>query len=136
MHKVLVFGRDGQLASELLPRLASRPHFRTSSIEQPDIDLARRGAAGDLILSERPSLVINTAAYTAVDRAESERDLAFAVNADAVGEMAQNCARIGAVLVHISTDYVFDGKSSTPYTESSPIGPLSVYGESKARGEA
>jgi len=135
MRDVLVFGRYGQLASELLPRLAARPAYRTRSIARSEIDLGQPAAARDLVLSERPWLVVNTAAYTAVDRAESERNLAFAVNADAPAAIAQACKQVGAIFVHISTDYVFDGKASIAYTETDQIGPINVYGESKAKGE-
>src|SRR5258706_6679688 len=136
MRDILVFGRHGQLASELLPRLAGRSMYRTRSIEKSEIDLTRPDAARPLVLSVRPWLVINSAAYTAVDRAESERNLAFAINADAPGAIAQACKQVGAVLVHLSTDYVFDGKTSTAYTETDQIRPINVYGESKAQGEA
>jgi dTDP-4-dehydrorhamnose reductase len=136
MRDILVFGRHGQLASELLPRLAGRSMYRTRSIAKSEIDLTRPDAARALVLSVRPWLVINSAAYTAVDRAESERYLAFAINADAPGAIAQACKQVGAVLVHLSTDYVFDGKTSTAYTETDQIGPINVYGESKAQGEA
>ncbi len=110
--------------------------YRTRSIAKSEIDLTRPDAARPLVLSVRPWLVINSAAYTAVDRAESERNLAFAINADAPGAIAQACKQVGAVLVHLSTDYVFDGKTSTAYTETDQIRPINVYGESKAQGEA
>ncbi len=136
MRDILVFGRHGQLASELLPLLAERPEYRLRSVAKSEIDLGRPAAARDLILAERPWLVVNTAAYTAVDRAEAEPDLARAVNADAPGAMAQACADVGAILIHISTDYVFNGTASSAYRESDPIGPINVYGRSKAEGEA
>jgi dTDP-4-dehydrorhamnose reductase len=136
MRDILVFGRHGQLASELLPLLAENTGYRTRSVAKSEIDLSQPAAAYDLVVAERPWLVINTAAYTAVDRAEAERDVAFAVNADAPGAIARACKQVGAVLVHISTDYVFDGKASTAYTETDPIAPINVYGESKAKGEA
>ena len=83
----------------------------------------------------RPSIVVNAAAYTAVDRAESEREQAFAINAVGPGVLAEQAKRIGALLVHYSTDYVFDGRSHVPYSEDSPTSPLSVYGASKLEGE-
>jgi dTDP-4-dehydrorhamnose reductase len=85
--------------------------------------------------AERPWLVVNTTAYTAVDGAVSERNLAFAVNADAPAAIAQACKQVGAIFVHASTDYVFDGTASIAYTETDPIGAINVYGESKAKGE-
>jgi dTDP-4-dehydrorhamnose reductase len=84
----------------------------------------------------RPAVVINAAAYTAVDRAETEAELAFAVNAAAPAYLARRCAREGIPLIHISTDYVFDGRKGSPYVEEDPIAPLSVYGRSKAEGES
>jgi dTDP-4-dehydrorhamnose reductase len=135
MRDVLVFGRHGQVASALLPMLAKRAAYRSRSVARPELDLAHPAAAHDLILSERPWLVINAAAYTAVDRAESESDVAFAVNAEAPGAIAQACHAVGAALVHVSTDYVFDGKASTPYTEADAVGPINVYGRSKLEGE-
>ena len=83
-----------------------------------------------------PSLVVNAAAYTAVDRAESEPDLAVAVNRDGPGNLASACAKAGIPLIHISTDYVFDGRKTEPYVETDPVSPLGVYGRSKAAGEA
>ena len=85
--------------------------------------------------SIRPDIVVNAAAYTAVDRAETERARAFAVNADGPGLLAEAAKRAGAMLVHYSTDYVFDGAAAAPYAETAPVAPLSVYGESKLEGE-
>jgi dTDP-4-dehydrorhamnose reductase len=83
----------------------------------------------------KPALVVNAAAYTAVDRAESEREAAFAINARAPGVLAEEAKRLDAVLIHYSTDYVFDGEARSPYVEDDPVAPLSVYGESKLEGE-
>ena len=136
MRDILVFGRDGQLASELLPQLAQRPTYRVRSFQRPEVDLTQPAAVRELVLAQRPWLVINAAAYTAVDRAESEPETVFSVNAEAPGAMAQACNEVGAPLIHISTDYVFDGAASRAYVESDPIGPINVYGKSKAEGEA
>jgi len=136
MRDILVFGRHGQVASELLPQLAERRTYQVRSVPQSELDLARPTAACDLILSQRPWLVINAAAYTAVDRAESESDAAFTVNAEAPGAMAQACNEVGAALIHISSDYVFEGTATRAYVETDPIGPINVYGKSKAAGEA
>jgi dTDP-4-dehydrorhamnose reductase len=111
--------------------VAGRPELDLAS---PAGDLAAR--LEDLLAALGPILVINAAAYTAVDRAESESDLAHAVNGTAVGVLAGACARRGIPLVHLSTDYVFDGSGERPWREDDPTGPLGVYGASKLAGEA
>ncbi|HTI11868.1 MAG TPA: dTDP-4-dehydrorhamnose reductase [Puia sp.] len=100
-------------------------------------DLPIQDAARTLQFFERhrPDYCINCAAYTAVDKAESEKDLAFAINGDAVGSLAAACKRVGARLIHISTDYVFDGHSDIPLKENDPTGPINIYGASKLKGE-
>lgn len=99
------------------------------------LDLASPDAIVAAMRELKPAIVVNAGAYTAVDRAEQERDLAFAINAQAPGVLAEEAKRLDAVLVHYSTDYVFDGQATTPYDESAPTGPLSVYGASKLAGE-
>ena len=131
--KILVFGRVGQLGSalaEILPR-----QYETKFLDQPEIDLAVPSSLREIVLSSRPAVVINAAAYTAVDRAESESALAHTINAVAPSVMASVCKEIDAVFIHFSTDYVFDGASDTPYEESAPTAPTSVYGQSKLWGE-
>lgn len=93
------------------------------------------GAVAAAIGAHAPDLVINAAAYTAVDRAEEDRAAAFRINAEAVGEIAEAAAAAGAALIHISTDYVFDGTKPAPYREDDPVGPVNVYGASKLAGE-
>jgi dTDP-4-dehydrorhamnose reductase len=132
---VLVFGRSGQLARELARHrwpqgLGPVCHGRASC------DLLAGADPRPLIDSERPALVVNAAAYTAVDKAESEPAAAFALNRDAAGRIAAACAQAGIPLVHVSTDYVFDGNKPAPYVEDDPIAPISLYGRSKAEGEA
>ena len=100
-----------------------------------DLDLLDHDAVARVLRDLRPSHVVNTAAYNLVDRAEDERAAAFAVNAEAVGVLGEVCDSLGATLVHFSTDYVFDGRRSTPYAEDDAPGPLSVYAESKLEGE-
>ncbi len=100
-----------------------------------DLDVGDGDAVSRAIAAERPGVVINAAAYTAVDKAESERDAAMRVNADGARNVARAAAAAGARLVHISTDYVFDGKSDRPYMPDHPVHPLGVYGESKLAGE-
>ena len=100
-----------------------------------ELDITRGDAVRDCLLSRRPDLVINAAAYTAVDKAESDKDNAFAVNADGPKNIAAACKLAGARMIHISTDFVFDGKSSRPYLPGDPAAPISVYGASKLEGE-
>src|SRR5262249_15973510 len=97
--------------------------------------LAQPDAIAAAMRESKPDIVVNAAAYTAVDLAERERDAAFAVNARAPQVLAEEAKRTGAILVHYSTDYVFDGRASAPYDESAPTNPLNVYGESKLAGE-
>jgi len=134
---VLIFGRIGQVGEELA---ASPWPFRAnvSQIDKDDFDLAAADTVDmqKLFAESEPHLVINATAYTAVDQAESERGLAFALNAKAPGLMAQACAAKETPFIHISTDYVFGGDKATPYVEDDPIAPVSVYGASKAEGEA
>jgi dTDP-4-dehydrorhamnose reductase len=131
--KALVIGSTGQLARELLK--SPPPSLAITSTSRSDVDLSNPDALGRIIRAQSPAIVINASAHTAVDRAESERDLAFAVNCEAVGAMAEACAAIAARLVHVSTDFVFDGTSSQPYEPDAPTHPINVYGESKAAGE-
>lgn len=136
--KILLFGRNGQVGWELQRSLA--PLGEVVALGSAGED----GLCGDLADSEgiartiravRPDAIVNAAAYTAVDKAESEADRAVQVNAVAPGVMAAEAARLGAWLVHYSTDYVFDGSGSRPWREDDPTGPLSVYGRSKLAGE-
>jgi dTDP-4-dehydrorhamnose reductase len=133
--KLLVTGRQGQVARSLAERGNGYPDLELRFIGRPEVDLAEPGALARTIDRERPDVVINAAAYTDVDRAEDEPELALRVNADAAGEAAQAAAQIGAIVVQISTDYVFDGRSGRPYREDDSLKPLNVYGASKAAGE-
>jgi dTDP-4-dehydrorhamnose reductase len=130
--KILISGHTGQVAREL--QLALQGH-ELLSLGRQAFDLARPASLRDTILRERPQLLINAAAHTAVDQAEQERELAFAINAEAPGVMAQACAELGIPLLHYSTDYVFDGSKDTPYVENDAPNPLGVYGASKLAGE-
>jgi dTDP-4-dehydrorhamnose reductase len=131
--RILVTGKDGQLGGELA-RLFP-PDFEVVSAGRATCDLSSQQAIRDLVRQIKPEVIVNAAAYTAVDKAESEPDLCFAVNAAAPRVLAEEAARLDALLVHYSTDYVFDGQKTEPYTESDPICPLGVYGASKAEGE-
>lgn len=131
--RVLILGARGQVGGAL----AALPwEGGVRACDSGMLDVTDRAAVRAAIAAERPALVLNGAAYTAVDRAESEAARAHAVNADAAGHIAEACAESGAALVHLSTDYVFDGRKPTPYGPQDPIAPLGVYGAAKAAGEA
>jgi len=133
MAKVLLFGRSGQLGWELARKLA--PIGELTVLGSADVDFARPEMIRAAVRATNPSLIVNAAAYTAVDKAESESDLAWAINAEAPGVIAEEAARTGSLLVHYSTDYVFDGAKPEPYIESDPTNPLNVYGRTKLGGE-
>jgi dTDP-4-dehydrorhamnose reductase len=133
--KVLVTGAEGQLARSLVERARGRSDIRLVAVGRPQLDLAVAGSAAAAIEALRPQVVINAAAYTAVDKAEDEPELAFRINSEGAGEVAAAAAGAGATVVQISTDYVFDGRGQGPYDESSPTNPLGVYGRSKLEGE-
>lgn len=130
---ILVTGSRGQVGFELQRALA--PLGRVVAVDRQRCDLADPAAVRDCVRSLRPDLIVNAAAYTAVDRAESERALAFAVNAESPGVLAEEAARLGAPLLHYSTDYVFDGSHSGAQVETAQTRPLNVYGASKLAGE-
>lgn len=132
--KLLVVGVGGQVARSLVER-ARGSSVEVLSIGRPDVDLEIAGSAEQAILSEAPDIVVNSAAYTAVDDAEEEPERAFRINAEAAGEIAGAAARAQAPIIHLSTDYVFDGRASEPYREDAATAPLSVYGRSKLAGE-
>lgn len=132
--RLLVIGTNGQLALSLLERGLSQG-IEVISIGRPEIDLARDTSLDALVAGARPDAVVNAAAYTAVDKAESEPELACAVNGRGAGLVAAAAAATGAPVVHISTDYVFDGTATRPYREDDPVAPLGVYGASKLAGE-
>ena len=133
--KLLVTGREGQLARSLAERAAARPGLKVIAIGRPDLDLEQPGSAERAIVAASPDLVINAAAYTAVDQAEDEPDRAFRINAAAAGEVAAAARRIKVPVIQISTDYVFDGCARQPYCENAATNPLGVYGRSKLEGE-
>jgi dTDP-4-dehydrorhamnose reductase len=132
--KILLLGSNGQLGWEIL-RMTKVGDIECLGVDKPQFDITDRLTVGKAVDQGRFSVVINAAAYTAVDRAELERDDAFAVNAKGPGYVAFACALSNIPLIHISTDYVFDGSKKAPYTEADPICPTSAYGESKAAGE-
>ena len=132
--RLLVIGRTGQLASALLAE-APPAGCEIVALGRDRFDLAGPEAAADLIAELAPRVVINAAAYTAVDKAESETRLAYTVNARAPAALARAAAAHGAGFIHVSTDYVFDGTKSTLWVEDDPVGPLGAYGASKLAGE-
>lgn len=129
----LVLGASGQVGFDLVQAL--QPHGRVVGLSRPEVDLERIDTVRDAIRAHRPAIVWNTAAATAVDALEDDPDLAFRINAIAPGVMAEEARRTGALLVHFSTDYVFDGTKPTPYVEEDQPNPLSIYGRSKLAGE-
>lgn len=132
--RVLVAGRTGQLAVALQERLPRDGHA-VSALEAPELDLTDRESIERAMEQAAPDAVVNAAAYTAVDKAEAQPDIAFAVNAIGAGMLADAAAKRGLPMVHISTDYVFSGDGGAPYAEDAATGPTGVYGESKLAGE-
>jgi len=130
---ILVTGAQGQIGFELVRLLA--PLGNVVAADRAMLDLSDPDAIVAVVRREKPALIVNAGAYTAVDRAESEPGLARAINARAPGILAEEAKRAAAVLVHFSTDYVFDGTRATPYPEDAPTAPLNVYGQSKLEGE-
>jgi dTDP-4-dehydrorhamnose reductase len=133
MSKILLTGKNGQVGWELQRSVAS--FGEVVAVDAEEMDLADPDAIRRTVREVRPSIIINPAAYTAVDKAESDPDLAMAVNGTAAGIFAEEAQRLGAVLVHYSTDYVFDGNKASPYVESDVPNPQSVYGSTKRAGE-
>ena len=130
--KILLTGGTGQLGwhlARLLPRIGI-----TLASGRESVDLAQPDSIRTAIRAARPDVIVNAAAYTAVDRTESEEGLAHAINATAPGVMAEEAQRLGALLVHYSSDYVFDGASQKPYVESDTPNPINAYGRSKLAG--
>ena len=132
-NRLLVTGANGQIGREIVPLL--RALGDVVATDRDELDITDDAAVAAVMRDQRPSIIVNAAAYTAVDLAEKERDAAYAINADGAAVLAENARRANALLVHYSTDYVFDGSAREPYTEESPPAPLSVYGASKLEGE-
>jgi len=131
--KVLITGSLGQLGMEL--QRSAPKNIELTAIDYEQLDITDRDSVIQFVVENKPSVIINAAAYTAVDKAETESDLAFAVNAAGPENLAVAAKRISARLIHVSTDYVFDGTSSTPYTPDAMTSPLGEYGSGKLEGE-
>lgn len=133
--KIILFGKNGQLGTELQRVLA--PFGEVTAVDYQEIDLrdASRAALETFIRLQKPQAIVNASAYTAVDRAEQEQELAFQVNSRAPGFMAELARELNAAFIHVSTDYVFDGTLGRPYVETDTPNPLNIYGKSKLSGE-
>ena len=133
--KVAVIGANGQLGTDLVRILQAQRRMEVFPLTRANLDVRNVQSVHQALVALEPDIVINTAAYTRVDESEDRPDLAFAVNALGARNVARVCAELGCVLVHISTDYVFDGEKRSPYTENDLPYPLNVYGVSKLAGE-
>ncbi|WP_336800601.1 dTDP-4-dehydrorhamnose reductase [Kaistia sp. MMO-174] len=133
--RIFVAGSSGQLARALAARAAAHGHV-VETFGRPALDLADPDGAAKRIASFEPDLILNAAAYTAVDRAESEEALAMAINRDGAAALAASARKLGLPFLHVSTDYVFDGEKGEPYVETDATNPLGVYGRTKLAGEA
>lgn len=133
-QSLLIIGSKGQLGTDMV-LLSKQAGYNVSEIDFPDIDITDPQMTQQCILKFKPDFIINCAAYTAVDNCETHQQQAFAVNAKGVQNIAVSAKKIDAVLIHISTDYVFDGKKTSPYLEDDKASPQTVYGKSKLEGE-
>ena len=133
--KILVTGSNGQLGSEFRLLAPACPDFQFIFTDVAELDITSEADVSAMVKDEQPAVIINCAAYTAVDKAEQEDNLAFLINATAVGNLARVASKFNALLIHISTDYVFDGKGFKPYIEDDPTNPVSLYAKSKHAGE-
>lgn len=131
--KIVVVGKNGQVARDLLPMLAPLGHV--TAIGRPELDLAEPDTIRDVMQRLQPDVIINAAAYTAVDRAESEPEIAMKVNTEGPRVLAEEAKRLEALFITYSSDYVFDGAKPSPYEESDPPNPINVYGASKLAGD-
>ncbi|CCV12493.1 dTDP-4-dehydrorhamnose reductase [Mesorhizobium sp. STM 4661] len=133
--RLVVTGRDGQVVRSLVERAHAHTEFEVIALGRPELDLAKPETIAPALAIARPDLVVSAAAYTAVDHAEDEPDLAFAVNGAGAGHVAEAAAGLGVPVIHLSTDYVFDGSGEGAYSEDDEPAPRNVYGASKLAGE-
>jgi dTDP-4-dehydrorhamnose reductase len=131
--RLLLLGKNGQVGWELARTLAPLGHV--TAVDYPEVDFTQPDSLRQWVRQTNPTVILNAAAYTAVDQAESEPDLCHAINGTAPGVLAEEAARHGAWLIHYSTDYIFDGSKSTPYTETDTPNPLGAYGRTKLAGD-
>ena len=132
---ILVSGKNGQLGKELQKLAISNQNFQFVFFDRDELNIADEQSLKNTFEKFSPSYFINCAAYTAVDKAETERELAYKINAEAVGNIARQCTQFNTKLIHISTDYVFDGKANQPYKEDDATSPVNYYGYTKLSGE-
>lgn len=135
MKKIIILGAKGQLGSELQEVEQRFPSFKFFFYDVAEMDIVQKGLVDEGISRLKPDYVVNCAAYTAVDKAETDKELSYAINSEAVKNIANACSANGAKFIHISTDYVFDGQASEPYKEDSKGNPSNIYGLSKLKGE-
>ena len=135
MIRMAVTGLQGQVVTSLIERARTAVAVEIVALGRPELDLADAASIDRALTGAKPDIIVSAAAYTAVDRAESEPDLAMAVNGAAPGVIAVTAAKLGVPVIHISTDYVFDGAKTEPYREEDAVNPLGVYGRSKLAGE-
>ena len=133
--RIFVIGREGQVARSLRDAAAGNPNVVLGLGARPELDILQAKLVERALVDFSPDVVINPAAYTAVDRAEAEPELAFAINRDGAATVARIARQLDIPIVHLSTDYVFDGKKVSPYVETDPVAPQGVYGRSKLAGE-
>ncbi|WP_341487066.1 dTDP-4-dehydrorhamnose reductase [Pararhizobium sp. A13] len=133
--RLLVTGREGQVVRSLLERAALQPDIEVLALGRPEFDLSAPEALPAVIKDIRPDVVVSAAAYTAVDQAETEEELARVINAQAAGVIAEAAQALQIPVIHISTDYVFDGNKLSAYVETDPVAPVSAYGRTKLAGE-
>jgi dTDP-4-dehydrorhamnose reductase len=133
--RMVVTGREGQVVRSLLERGALNGLFDVVALGRPELDLLDPERIDAALRQVRPDIIVSAAAYTAVDRAETDEADAHAINAVAPGHIAAAAARLGVPVIHLSTDYVFDGEKPEPYLETDPVGPASAYGRTKLAGE-
>jgi dTDP-4-dehydrorhamnose reductase len=132
--KILLIGKNGQVGWELRRTLA--PLGEVVAVDYPEVNFTDAAALRQLVVATRPDVVVNAAAYTAVDKAETEKALCHQINATGPGILAEEAKKLGALMVHYSTDYIFDGTKPTPYVETDTPNPLGAYGKSKLAGDA
>lgn len=133
--RMVVTGREGQVVRSLLERGALNDRFEIVALGRPEIDLRNPDGVGEALRLAQPDIIVSAAAYTAVDRAETEEAEAHVINAGAPGRIAKVAAELGVPVIHLSTDYVFDGEKPAPYLETDSVGPASAYGRTKLAGE-